>query len=201
MHYPKLDAYFHVAAHGNKEAYQKLYAEFKKRAETCIQVTVSQMANFIGNPVDFTDLIDILFFKVINEYDIKRGTFSNYVDYIFSHRLVFKVQEILISYANQIADVDRMLDDSKAIEALSDPNQRTIPDEIAIKDFKARISSPNKNKKFVERITDKVMTLQYMGFTNKEIRQLLKLTNSQLRTHIERIRNDKKVVNFKLEMK
>ena len=72
MHCHNLDAYFRLAAHGNKEAYQKLYAEVRRRADVIVQVTLNQISNLSGNPADFSDYIDTLFFKMINEYDRNR---------------------------------------------------------------------------------------------------------------------------------
>ena len=68
MHSPNLDACFYLASHGNKEAYQKLYEEFRKRAEKTIKIAQHPFSNLSGNQLDFSDITDCLFFKIINEF-------------------------------------------------------------------------------------------------------------------------------------
>lgn len=201
MHCHNLDAYFRLAAHGNKEAYQKLYAEVRKRADVIVQVTLNQISNLSGNPVDFSDYIDTLFFKMINEYDSNRGSFSNYVDYTFAHRLTAKVQCEAIDYSNQVALLDESFNDAKAVELIADPNQKSIQKEIALKNFKAHISSPSRYKTIYNRTVDRILIMQYLGFSIKEICKALKLSLSQYRSYIRKMKDDQKVVNFKLEMK
>ncbi|MBR4377937.1 MAG: helix-turn-helix domain-containing protein [Bacilli bacterium] len=201
MHCQTLDAYFYMAAHGNKEAYQKLYAEVKRRAEVTVSITLSQISNLTGNPIDFSDFIDTLFFKMINEYDNDRGSFSNYVDYTFSHRLTSKVQYDGIEYANLIAAFNSSFDDSNTIESFADPNQKIISEEIAVTNFKARISSPDRTKTIYNRTVDRILAMHYLGFSIKEICETLKLSLSQYRSYIKKIKEEDRVINFKLEMK
>lgn len=200
MHHADIDACFHLAAHGNKEAYQKLYNEFRRRAELRINIIVSQMTILSGNPIDFSDLIDSLFFKLINEYNYDRGSFSNFMEYTFSHRLTSKVQSVAFAYQNQIAAIGSN-NDFQTIETLADPTQRTIQEEIALKNFKTRISSPNRNKKLVDRTMDKILAMQYAGLSTKEICERLNLSPARYRNYIKKIQDDDRVINFKLEMK
>ena len=200
MHHAEIDACFHLAAHGNKEAYQKLYNEFRRRAELRINIIVSQMTILSGNPIDFSDLIDSLFFKLINEYNYDRGSFSNFMEYTFSHRLTSKVQSVAFAYQNQIAAIGSN-NDFQTIETLADPTQRTIQEEIALKNFKTRISSPNRNKKLVDRTMDKILAMQYAGLSTKEICERLNLSPARYRNYIKKIQDDDRVINFKLEMK
>ena len=200
MHHADIDACFHLAAHGNKEAYQKLYNEFRRRAELRINIIVSQMTILSGNPIDFLDLIDSLFFKLINEYNYDRGSFSNFMEYTFSHRLTSKVQSVAFAYQNQIAAIGSN-NDFQTIETLADPTQRTIQEEIALKNFKTRISSPNRNKKLVDRTMDKILAMQYAGLSTKEICERLNLSPARYRNYIKKIQDDDRVINFKLEMK
>lgn len=200
MHHAEIDACFHLAAHGNKEAYQKLYNEFRKRAETRIEIILNQMKILSGNPIDFSDLIDSLFFKLINEYNYDRGSFSNFMEYTFSHRLTSKVQSTAFAYQNQIAAIGGN-NDFQSIETLADPTQRTIQEEIALKNFKKRISTPNRNKTIADRTIDRILAMQYVGLSAKEICESLKLTPAKYRTYIKKIQDDNRVINFKLEMK
>ena len=200
MHHAEIDACFHLAAHGNKEAYQKLFNEFRRRAETRINIIVSQTTILSGNPIDFSELIDSLFFKLINEYNYDRGSFSNFMEYTFSHRLTSKVQSVVFAYQNQIAAIGNN-NDFQTIETLADPTQRTIQEEIALKNFKTRISSPNRNKKLVDRTMDKILAMQYAGLSTKEICERLNLSPARYRNYIKKIQDDDRVINFKLEMK
>ena len=153
-----------------------------------------------GNPIDFSDLIDSLFFKLINEYNFDRGSFSNFMEYTFSHRLTSKVQSVAFAYQNQIAAIGSN-NDFQTIETLADPTQRTIQEEIALNNFKKRISTPNRNKTIADRTIDRILAMQYVGLSAKEICEILKLTPAKYRTYIKKIQDDNRVINFKLEMK
>ena len=141
-----------------------------------------------------------LFFKLINEYNYDRGSFSNFMEYTFSHRLTSKVQSVAFAYQNQIAAIGSN-NDFQTIETLADPTQRTIQEEIALKNFKTRISSPNRNKKLVDRTMDKILAMQYAGLSTKEICERLNLSPARYRNYIKKIQDDDRVINFKLEMK
>ena len=201
MHCQNLDAYFHMAAQGNKDAYGVLYEEFRNRAFKIIRIAISQMSNLTGNPADFSEIVDEMFFKIINEYDWERGSFSNYVEYALNHRLIFKVQNELIEYANQYAIFAEEFEDNTVIECLADPNQRTIQSEVAVNNFKAYISSKDRSKTLKDRKRDKILLMQYLGYTYSEICKELKLTIGELRGYIKKIQEDEDIINFKLELK
>ena len=201
MHCSNLDAYFYMAAQGDKEANQLLYLEFKKRAETVVQITMSKIQNFTVNPVDFSDYIDYLFFRSIREYEMERGSFSNYVDYVLKMRLSAKVQSDVIGYANHYILNDNWFNDRTTLESMSDPDQPTLGNEVAVENFKQSISSPGRYLSNTDRLRNKIIMMQYVGYSNTEICKELHITQGTLRGHLEKIKKDERVINFKLEMK
>ena len=201
MHFSWLDAYFHMAAQGDKEANTKLYKEFKNRANAQIRLAVQQISNFTGNPGDFSDYIDNIYFRTINEYDSEKGSFSYYTDYILTHRLIPKVQNQIIQDINLYTCLDESFQKHKPIELMADPNQKPIGSDIAIKSFKHRIASPGRYRNAEERLRDKVLLLQYAGFSNTEICKELNMTMGELRWQLKKIKEETDVINFKLEMK
>ena len=201
MHFSNLDAYFHMAARGNKEACEKLYQEFKSRAFKIIRIAINQISNLRGNPTDFTELVDDLFFKTINEYDCVRGSFTNYMEYMLNIRLMYKVQNELIEYANLYAIFSDEFEDNTPIECIADPNQPTVASEVAVKNFKSYISSRDRSKTLKDRRKDKILLMTYLGFTQKEICKEMRLTIGELRGYLKKIQEDEDVINFKLEIK
>ena len=201
MHFCKLDAYFRVAAQGNDEAYLKLYDEFRLRAKNTIITTINQNPNFAGNPEDFMDLIDKLFFSAINDYDAERGSFSGFVDYILTKRLANKVQNEIYAQLNTYAPLDKSFDGHSPIELIADPSQKPITSDIAVKNFRAQISSPAIHKTKVAKIKDRILLLQYAGYSIREICHELNLTMGQLRGYLKKIKEDDEIENFNLEMK
>ena len=202
MHFRNLDAYFHVASHGDPEAYKILYEEFVKKAKYIIKSTLRNSLNFPIIPEDFSDYIDYLFFKAINDYDPERGSFSWYIDYVIKLRLEKRVQKAIaenqIDYDLFDLDVDSEID---VIEYLPDPNQKSFSEDIATCDFKLKIASPKEHCTRKEKIQDKIVLLQYAGYKNAEIARELNLTINELRTYLKRIQSDQRILNLKLELK
>ena len=202
MHFRNLDAYFHVASHGDPEAYKILYEEFVRKAKYILRTTLKNSYNYPVIPEDFSDYIDSLFFDIINEYDPERGSFSWYVDYVLKVRLDGKVKKAIaenqIDYDIFDLDEDPELD---PMELLSDPDQKSIVEDIAISNFKLKLASPKEHRTRKEKLQDKVLLLQYAGCKNAEIARQLNLTINELRGYLKKVKADEKVINLKLELK
>lgn len=202
MHFRNLDAYFHVASHGDPEAYKILYEEFVRKAKYILKTTLKNSYNYPVIPEDFSDYIDSLFFDIINEYDPERGSFSWYVDYILKVRLDGKVKKAIaenqIDYDVFDLDEDPELD---PMELLSDPDQKSIVEDIAVSNFKLKLASPKEHRSRKEKLQDKVLLLQYAGCKNAEIARQLNLTMNELRGYLKKVKADEKVINLKLELK
>ena len=202
MHFRNLDAYFHVASHGDPEAYKILYEEFVRKAKYILKTTLKNSYNYPVIPEDFSDYIDSLFFDIINEYDPERGSFSWYVDYVLKVRLDGKVKKAIaenqIDYDIFDLDEDPELD---PMELLSDPDQKSIVEDIAISNFKLKLASPKEHRTRKEKLQDKVLLLQYAGCKNAEIARQLNLTINELRGYLKKVKADEKVINLKLELK
>ena len=201
MHWSNLDAYFYMAAKGDKESLELLYSAFRKRADNFIRISMSKIVNLYKNPEEFTDFIDHLFFRAIKEYDHDRGSFLNYVDYVFKMRLCTKVQTEAIIYADTYTDIQNDIVEEMTIEQMPDPSQHTMQHDIACHNFKSYISSIKRYYNKDQRMQHKILMLQFAGFSNSEICRELKITQGILRGHLERIKKDQHIVNFKLEMK
>ena len=201
MHFSKLDAYYHLATQGDSEAYDSLYKEFTSKANNLISSIIKNYSFYAGIPADFSDLIDKIFFRVLREYDMNRSSFSSYVEFVFNTRLANNVTSIILDSMNDFKLLDDMFEEQNFIDAAADPNQIPITKDIAIQNFTYKIASPNKSKSKKERIRDKILLLQYKGYTNVEICKVLNITLGQLRGYQKQISKDKDIINFKLEMK
>ena len=202
MHFINLDAYFHLASQGDTEAYKILYLEFVRKAKIITKATLKNPSNFPVIPEDFSDFIDVLFFRAINEYDGERGSFSWYVDYVISVRLEKRIKKAIaenpIDY--DFCDLD-FLQESDCIDLLADPNQKPIVEDVAVSSFKYRLASPKEHRTRKEKMRDKIILLQYAGFKNTEIAKKLNLTINEFRGYLKGIKKDDKIVNLKLDLK
>ena len=196
-----LDKYFHMASHGDKEAYQLLYKEFVDKANSVVRTTIQNYSKFQGIPEDFCDVIDDLFFEAINEFEQEKKSFSTYVDYLLSHRLVGAVKSEIHRIQTYIADIDYDDSEVKAVELLPDPDHSSMAGELAIMRFKAEIATPSSHKTKEQRLRDRVLTLLYAGYKNKEICDKLNITYAQLRRVLEKIEDDEEINNIKLDLK
>lgn len=202
MHYQSLDAYFHLAAKGDKYAYHQLYEGFVSWCHFSIKSSIQKTSNFIGFSEDFSDIIDILFFKTIRDYDEERGSFTFFASYTIKTRLIPKVLDAVAIIQNKCSDIDQLLNNNHTFEdVLADPNQKPILHEIVTNDFKCKISSPGTRKSKDNKVIDRILLLQYAGFKNSEMCKHLKCTYSQLRRYLEKIKKDDYLINFKIELK
>ena len=116
-------------------------------------------------------------------------------------RLTAKVQSDVIGYADHYILNDKWFNDRTILESMSDPNQPTLENEVAVESFKQSISSPGRYLNNSDRIRNKIIMMQYVGYSNTEICKELNITLGTLRGHLEKIKKDDRVINFKLEMK
>ena len=201
MRSSEIDSLFQRAKQGDKDAYWTLYQEFVRRANIIINATIKATPKFTGFPEDFCDMIDELFFKTIKEYNFRYGPFSKYLNKALQWRLVTLIRKYIAE--TQIYRVDIAYDDidAESIEQLADPNQSNMPTELAFDNFKAKIASPNRHKTLEQRQKDKILLLQYAGYSYKEICKYLKIPYSSLRRIVEDMRTDKDIMSIKLDLK
>ena len=195
------DDLFRFANSGDKDAYWELYQKFVDKAYTITIRTIKTTKNYPGIYEDFCGIIDELFFKAIKEYNPEKAPFSAFIDYILNTRLVMAVKKYLSELA--IFTTDYIFDNSdiKSIELVGDPNQKTMPVELALRDFKARVASPNNKKSQREKLYDRVLLLQYAGYPNNEISRILNMSYSTLRRLLKEIKTDVSLNNIKLDLK
>jgi len=202
MHFSNLDAYFHLASQGDQEAYKILYEEFVNKAKYVLRSTLRNSLNIPVIPDDFSDYIDSLFFKAINEYDPERGSFSWYVDYLINRRM--EDQAIKAIVRNKV-DYDYLdyeeLMETDCADYLPDPDQKSMSEYLAVENFKYKLASPKEHRTRKEKLEDKIMLLQYAGYKNVEIAKKFNMTINELRGHLKNIQKDEKIVKLKLELK
>ena len=202
MHFSAIDAYHHLAAKGDPEAYTKLYLDFTKKARRIIKTAISSFKNYQENPGDFSEIVDIMFFKTLNEYAQERGSFSAFQDLVLTKRLAYKVQLKLINESNMYAPLDQDVDEEfEMIEAIPDPNQIPHMTEAVIKKFKHKIATPNSHRTEEERFRDRALLLLMAGYKNVEIARILNLSLGEFRVKMSKLFDDPEVINLKMELK
>lgn len=201
MHFSNIDAYFHMAAKGNREAYEKLYFLFTKKANRIIKIILSSNQNYTGIPEDFSEYVDKYFFKTLAEYDSERGSFSHFADYVLSMRFASKIQKAVINELTTYVSLDDEFDGNDPMECIEDPNQINLHTESVIENFKYELASNSKKISNETRIHRRILMMQYAGYTDIEIAKYLKMTPGELRGYIKRIHRSDDMINLKLELK
>lgn len=200
MHFSKLDAFFHVASQGSREAYQYLYSEFIYRAKIKINQLVNNNLKFTGFSEDFHQYLDELFLDALNDFDGTKGSFTYFIDYVLNLRLPPKVA-VEMRKRYKICQLKNENGEYMDIECLEDPNQNSISKDIAIEEFKYRISSPNRNSSNYDRLQNKIAMMKYAGYTKAEILEKLRISDTLFRRCLKQIQNNKDNIDFKLELK
>ncbi len=202
MHFTNMDAYFHMASHGDSDAYKLLYSNFLSRAIVVAKMAGLSLTKNPGISAEFQDFVDSLFFKIINEYGREKGLFGHYIEYCLSQRLVPKVSFLIGRLKEEITDWD--IEQAELINAeliTSEMSNTAIRREVEFNRFKMKIASPNNGFKESTKLKKKVALMIYAGFKAIEIKQKLKLTESRYRTIVEKLKKDEDFINLKLEMK
>ena len=201
MHFSKMDAYYYLATQGDPEALKILYNEFLEKASKLTYTYIKSFPNYSGNPDDFWEFVNKMFFRMLNEYEPEKGQFCTFLEYVISKRIGGQVSTKLVDNVNKFADINDDFEGRGGIEGIPDPNQLPIVTDIAMSNFKYQISSKSRNKTRTERIRDKILLLQYSGYSNLEICEFLNITYGQLRTYLKNIQKDKTMINLKLDLK
>ena len=201
MHFSKMDAYYYLATQGDTEALKVLYKEFLQKAAKLTNTCLKSYPNYSGNTDDFWDFVDKMFFRMLNEFEPEKGQFCTFLEYVISKRIGGQVSSELADNAIKFADLGDDFEGKSGIESVADPNQIPIVSDIAMSNFKYQISSKSRSKTYLERMRDKILLLQYSGYSNLEICEYLKITYGQLRTYLKNIQKDKTIINLKLDLK
>ena len=201
MHFSFLDAYFHLASQGDKEAYNLLYQTYCNMAESLIASSGYTIPKNRGFSIEFYDYLDSMFFKTINDYDRSKGTFTTYSDYVLKVRLLPKMYDLI--QEKQTSSVLIGVDDAENINAMcaTSDNDETMRREISRNEFKMYLCSPTKSVTRAKRLSKRITLLLYAGYTRREICKILGLTEMKLRQQLKKLKKDNDVCNFKLEMK
>ena len=187
MHFSKMDAYYYLATQGDSEALSNLYKEFLQKAKQLTSTYLKSCPNYSGNPDDFWVFVDKMFFRMLNEFEPEKGQFCTFLEYVISKRIGGQVITELTNNASTYVDISGDMEGKGGIESVADPNQIPIISDIAMSNFKYQISSKSRSKTKTERMRDKILLLQYSGYSNLEICEYLKITYGQLRTYLKNI--------------
>ena len=201
MHFSKMDAYYHMASQGDPDGFEELYKEFTAKASNLIKIHIRSYQIYTRNPEDFSDIVDKIFFRIINEYDPERGSFSSFVEYIFGVRLAGRVKTMIFELLNLCDGIPQVIDEIVDADAIPDENQTSYQTEIALSSFKLRIATPSSSKTRKERERDRIILLRYAGYNYQEICKIMKIDYNELRYNLELMKNDKEIANLKLELK
>ena len=202
MHYSNMDAYFHMASHGDQNAYEFLYKEFLSRAESVVQLSGLKLPKNTDISVDFNDFLDYMFFKILNEYDEQKGGFGHFCDYCLHVRLIPKIHHFIAQRREDISkyNFEEMESINAEFPSIEDANA-SMRKAIQLSQFKLKIGSPNASRNKTDRVKRKVALMLYAGFKCNEIKTKLHLTESKYRTILEKLKRDEDLNNLKLEMK
>ena len=202
MHLFYLDAYFHLASKGDKEALNTLYQMFLESAQIEMYTAKKNSSKLLGIPEDFSIFLDDLFFSILNDYDPDRGSFRWYVSYVLEKKFSPKVKQSVVELQRNCVIRDEYPTEVIfGIDDVPDPGQLELSSDLALDNFKCMIASPLKHQTKIERLQSKILLLQYAGYSKKEICDELNITRGILRYQLEQIRDGHTMINLKLDLK
>ena len=191
-----------MAAHGDSKAFDELYIVFLKKCKIIIRNSINLYSNFPVNSVDFHELIDKTFMRLLADYDCQKGSFSTFLEYVLENRFASKVKEMLFEYCSTYAPEFELDGTAKPIEQFQDPNQIHPYVDTLLQNFKFKMASSNRHPKNSRRRKRRnVLLMLYAGYSPTEIAKLLNMTLSQVRTLQKSIKDDEEMNNLKLELK
>ena len=200
MHFSLLDAFFHVATQGSQEAYRLLYNEFLNRARGKINLAADNSLKFTGFSEDLLQFVDELFLNILSDYDSTKGSFAFFADYVLNLRIPSKVAA-MVQKRHKTYQVKNENGEDMDIEDFADPHQNSISYEVAMEDFRLRISSPNRYITNDQRMQNKISMMRYAGYKKIEICKMLKISEGTLRKYLKLIKNSDASDDFKLDLK
>ena len=201
MHLFYLDAYFRLAARGDKQAFLKMYRLFHESANIEMHAAKKIVSNFHGFPEDFTDFVDKLFYSILQDYDPDRGSFRWYTSYILEKKLAPVVKKAIIETVRQYSPSVSAPEIIYGIEDVPDPDQISNSTNLAMSKFTYKICSPSAELSKEDKLRQNIMLLQYAGYSAGEICDELKISRSTLRYQQKKIEEDDVMLNLKLELK
>ena len=201
MHFSYLDAYYYLATLGDKGAFDLLYKGVILRATTQVEAAGFKLQKHAEISANFEEFVDSLFFKMINTYEMERGAFSAYVEYVLKTRLVNEIKRLYSIWNADNLDTD--FDEAEhGIAGLNEYDQDScIRRQIEVNNFKYRIASGNQNATRSKQKHNKMILMMYAGYDAKEIQKRFHITKSQYRTLIAKIKKDEDILNLKFELK
>ena len=191
-----------MASHGDSEAYDTLFKEFYSRAETLATYSGLKLSKYTGISAEFHEVVEKMFFKILNEYDKDKGTFGHYAEFCLGQRLPQKIAIIVGRWNEDDSDIDLDEAERKNAETTSlEYASAEMRRNIQFRKLKLKIGSPNASVKPKQKLQRKVALMVYAGYRPIEIKQKLHLSESKYRTIIENLKKDEDIINLKLEMK
>lgn len=199
---PNMDAFFYIASQGDKIAFLDLRNVFKKRATILCIGILKKIGKFQGNPIDFEEILDDLFLKIVNEFDPTKGIFSTYSRCILEH----KFSNYVFSAQNKINLSTYSLDDTNEsgvsyLDMIQNRDIIPLGSDIAISNFKYEISSPNRHESSEDKVKKRILVLKYAGYNDREISEILNISISKYRRYVRESESLEYLSNFKLELK
>ena len=202
MHlYNNLDAYFHLATHGDSKALNLLLEEFNSRLKD-ISITngisEAKYGEFVAN---FGEDIESLFMKMINDFDTSKGSFNVFISYVCKRRMIPAIQKWLFEECNIFTDLDLELAELASAQKQIGEDDVSLRRDMEIKKFRWSIASKSHAMTQDKRLLNKIILLTYAGYKAKEICEKLKISRGKLRHMQEKIKSDSDIMNLKLELK
>lgn len=202
MDYKDVDALFLLATQGNKIAFNRLYEEYIRQARI---ITVGILRNLPKKINVEIGQIEVqlyeLFIKMLINFDFGRGTFSAYMRFNLQKKINHEIKKEIAELSKILYSLDEIVEDiGPKVELLTYPDDKTIEQQIAEKDFKFYMASPNKSKD-KNNLNKEVTRMLYLGYKKEEIAEKLKTTVGKVRYAQEKSKDEKEISNFNLEMK
>ena len=151
---------------------------------------------------DVEDYILEIIYYIFETYEPRGKTFDECSRYILYKRLTSKIMGMAVANNLNSKSLDDILEDgTPIIELIPNKDCFDIPNEISLNELDLIMSSPKVSDSKSQKLQKKIYKLQNEGYSSRDIKEILNITENQLRYLIEKNNKNIKELEFKIKMK
>ena len=191
-----------IAAKSNEAALERLTDELLSYGKSVAKNIMHRYNIFNLVVEDIEDYILFVIKRIYDNFEPNIKNFNDYVTFVMYRRLTSKILEMCSVSTSQVTSLDEDLDESFSYyDIIEDKNCASIPDTISYNEFQLKMSSPNAKDHPMDAKKKKVYALEQLGYSGKEIMQMMKMSEGTYRYIKSLIKEDLEIAKIKMDIK
>lgn len=197
-----MDLLYVKASTGDKDAESQLFFNYRRLCYAMANDVLEDLNCRTNLWEDIYEFVIELFHFILSVYDPLTSKFLSYTRTTVKRRLKHFILREFENKDITFLSLDSEDEDGKPfIESVPDGNRRTIQDEVGFERITYEMSSPRKKNGKVDRLRARINTMLILGYSQQEICDTLHITRGSLKYNIQRNKDDKELINYKMELK